>query len=218
MKKTYKMLSYSLKWLSFESLIYHAIFITHQLFLFTVTGYKTYGVIGALFSITYLLVTITSFGLESSLSPFFKAITQNQKTFKACIIPQIIPTIILSTLTIPTLLLLKHTQKYIFLQQLNYPLICILSLLILSESIKKTFRGILYMAFKNKTNMLIEITSLLIYISSIWLYYFATKKITIGLVFIPMAITSLLSCAILAYFVYQLYKTLPQNTARVKQH
>lgn len=211
MKNINKKLYYSLKWLSLESLIYNAIFLLHQLFLLKICGYKLYGSIGAIFSVVYLAVTMASFGLESSLSPFFREIIKNKQTFRKFFTVQLIPTIALSLISIPVFIILKNMSQSIFASEISHLFIFLLSLLVLSESIKKTLRGILYLAFKNKTNMYIEISSILSYVAAVWLCYAITRKITIKIIFTTMIATSFLSCFILFIYVLKFYSSLKNN-------
>lgn len=212
MNKLKKNLAYSLRWLSIESIIYHAIFLIHQTFLFKFAGAYNYGIIGSIFSIVYFATTIVTFGLESSLSPFFGQIMACKANFKKFFAVQILPTFFLSTLTIPALILLKTYQNFVFLQNISYLFISTIFILILSESIKKVLRGLLYLNFNNKFNMALEIGSLLIYVATIWGIFIVTGKITVNLIFVPMAITSVLSSIILLFFTSIIYSKLPEQT------
>jgi len=203
-----KKLSYSLKWISLESLIYHFLFLAHQVLLLKTCGYEKYGAIGALFSIIYLTVTITSIGLESSLSPFFKEMTKSKNLFKSFFIQQIIPTILLSIATFPVFIALKR----IFSQEISYFFILTISLIILFESVKKTLRAILYLAFNAKVNMYIETISFAVYMVTIWLLYAQIKIISLNIIFIPMLFMSVMSCAFLFAYVYKFYAKLPSNS------
>lgn len=214
-----KSLAFSLKWLSIESIVYHAIFLVHQAFLFKYAGAHNYGAISVIFSIIYLATTISTFGLESSLSPFFKKIMACKTNFKKFFIIQILPTIFLSTLTIPILILLKNNKKLtnklflLFTQDISYFFIFIIFILILSESVKKVLRGFLYLNLKNKFNMALEIGTLIAYVTTIWSVYAVTNKITINLIFIPMTVTSIISSFILLIFTNKIYAKLPESTS-----
>jgi len=211
-KNIYKNLSYSLKWLTFESITYQMILLAHQLMLFKVSSYKLYGAMGALFSTVYFVVPIISFSLESSLSPFFKKITQSKKTFRSLFIVQMLPTLLFIALAATLFIIFKNIlQSYQSSFTVSYSFIVVILLLILSESIKKVLRGILYLAFKNKINASIEILSILTYITTIWIYYFVTNTITLHIIFIPMLATSLIATSILSFFVYNFYKTIPSG-------
>jgi len=211
MNRISKKLSHSLKWLSLESIIYQAIFLLHQICLLKITGYKLYGAIGALFSIIYLTVTITSFGLESSLSPFFKEISTSKKSFFHFFTFQFSITLLLALLSIPIILLLKLSDPSIFSHQTNLLFMLIIPLLILSESIKKTLRAILYLSFKNKINMTIEIISLLCYVATIWAIYLTSHTVSLYTIFTPMLLMSLTSNSLLFTHVYRYYEALPEN-------
>ena len=203
MEKIYEKLAYSLKWITFESVTYQILFLIHQIVLFFVSKGKLYGIIGATFSLIYFTVTIASFGLESSLSPFFKKISDSQNRFRRFFSIQILPTFAFTIVA---------AMVFVFIVPSSYTFIILISLIVLSESIKKTLRGALYLAFKNQTNAYVEIASILAYITSIWSCYLFTKKITLHLIFVPMLLTSVISTAILFLFLYKFYKTMPAHT------
>jgi len=197
-------LNYSLKWISLESLTYQCILLLHQILLFKISGYKTYGAIGTIFSLVYFTVTITSFGLESSLSPFFQKLSKSRAAFRSFFLVQCIPTIVLSIIAGTLFICFKYTG-------LSSGLMLLIALLIFTESIKKTLRGILYLAFENKINASVEIASILTYVFSVWLLYFIKKQVTLAIIFIPMFAVSLFSSALLFFFIYQFYKQLPRT-------
>ena len=218
MKNVSDKLNHSLKWISLESLSYQFILLTHQILLFKVSGYKTYGAIGTIFSLVYFTVTITSLGLESSLSPFFKKISKSKKSFRLFFIVQLIPTIVLSVIAASLFMLFKKAgYGYTCTSLLSYWLIAIIALLIFTESIKKTLRGILYLAFKNRINAFIEIASILAYVFTVWLLYFITKQLTLNTIFIPMFAISALSSTILIFFIIRFYAQLPETRKPFEQ-
>ena len=210
----YEKLSYSLKWISLESLIYHFLFLGHQVLLIKTCGYEAYGAIGALFSIVYLTVTITSIGLESSLSPFFKEITRCKKKFRLFFVQQLIPTLLLSIATLPVFIFCKKIVS----QEISSFFILIISLIILLESIKKTLRAILYLTFNPKINMYVETISFSLYVATIWLLYALRGSISLHTIFIPMFFMSAISCIILFLYVYTFYAQLPSGSTCKKSN
>jgi len=211
MDNIYKKLIYSLKWLSLESITYQILLLIHQIFLFKMTKLNLYGILGTIFSFVYLLVTITNLGLEGSLSPFFKKITENKRSLRSFLLLQLIPSILISFLSF----IFLSTASDGFNLFLNQKLIILLSCLILLESIKKTLRAILYLSFLNKINTYVEIASLLAYIGSVWTYFFITNKITINSIFVPMFVTSFLATTTLFLFTRKIYQKLPSKNKRL---
>lgn len=205
--------SHSFRWISLESLAYQGLLLIHQIMLCKVAGYKLYGKIGALFSVVYLMVTIANFGLESSLSPFFKKITKNKRRFRSFFLIQSIPTIALS-LFIGVVAIMLKSYNYKITSFIGYDLICILFLLILSECIKKTVRSILHFSFRNKINAYIETGYIISYISVVWTYYMLTHTITLYAIFIPMLLMSFVSSVILGFFAFSFYRQIPDTTKK----
>jgi len=213
MNLIYEKLRFSLKWLTLESLGYQAILLAHQLALFRASGFQLYGAIGAIFSVIYLAVTIASFGLESSLSPFFAEIRKNKNRFKSFFIHQIALSIGIVILIFFFFLIIKIMgSNNTFIASFSYPFVFLTAILILCESIKKTLRGIMYLAFKNKANTYVEMFYILSYVITVWIIYLATNAITINAIFIPMLASSAISGAILLFFVYTFYQSLPKTS------
>jgi len=215
MKDINKFFSQSLRWVGFEALSYQLLLLGHQLLLFRITDYKTYGLIGATFSLLYLFVAIADFGLEMSISPFFSTIKRSRRLFRKFFITQSLPNILAVaactgvffalSFIFPTLLGLSHINHSFFL---------VLAATILSEMLKKPLRTAMHLAFLNKPVAFIEVGTIILYIVSVWGLYFAGFSVSPMLALIPMLVASWLSVAAMVWWLYRFSQSLPHETSR----
>lgn len=196
-----------------ESLIYHGILLGHQAALLHVVDYTLYGLIGTLFSVVYLAVSITNFGLDASLGAFFKKISTSKndlrKTIAIQLIPQIIGFIFFTYAAINLAQFIPtHWQRI-----LNCPrdIIVICTALIFFESLRKIARTVLQLGFMQRKTTLIEIGSIIGYTAAVWTTYFIVGHMNLYVVFMPMLAMSILSTSILYYQTFRWHLQLPEN-------
>ena len=183
----------------------------HQFMLFRLSDYRTYGLIGATFSLVYLSVIITDLGLEPSISPFFSTVTKNKHAFKKFILMHLIPNIVaVFTLTGIAFALKAYVtgNDSALVQQMSSPLLVLLGALVLSENIKKSLRTLLHLAFLNRTVAFIEVSTIVSYVACVWTLYMFGATISLPLIFAPMLAISALSNFVMAFFLYRFQKTL----------
>ncbi len=204
-----------LRWNALESIWYQVALAGHQLMLFSLTPTSTFGFIGTVFSTLYLILTVTNFGLDSSLGTFFSSISSSKQAFRRIVLPQLLPELfILCVLALLFIalrsFLIPHVPATMHLDNL---LVGALSMLLLSEGLKKTFKTLLQLAFYNTVTATIEIITITIYVGTVWTIYSSGYPITLELIFFPMLITSCINTAVLAGAVYLWYATLPEVSA-----
>lgn len=216
MKELHKFLSRSLRWLSFEAIAYQLLLVGHQLLLFRVAGYGSYGLIGAVFSLVYLTVTVADCGLEPSISPFFSALKKSRHAFRRFILVNLMPNIaVVAALTISAFALKFLLTSSIFhvIDTISTPILCILAALVLTETVKKSLRTILHLAFLNRAAAFIEVGTIVSYIGFVWILYGSGFAIGLPLVFAPMLVTSAVSMLLMVFFLWRFSATLPEKSA-----
>src|SRR5579871_4111857 len=204
-----------LRWNALESVWYQAALAGHQIMLFSLTSTSMFGFIGTVFSTLYLIVTITNFGLDSSLGTFFSYISDSKQAFRRIILPQLLPELFI-LLALAALFIFVRSLLNPYLPgtiQLDNLLIGALSILLLSEGLKKTLRTLLQLAFYNTITATVEIITITIYVGTVWTIYALGYPISLELIFFPMLITSCISTTVLASAVYVWYTTLPDSSS-----
>ncbi len=201
-------LTCTLRWLSFEAIAYQLLLLAHQLVLFRVTDCATYGLIGATFSLVFLVVGLVDCGFEMSISPFFATLCSSKKALRRFVYLQLLPGLTLWFVITVVMFVVKSTVS-----TMSFPLFFVLSALVLVETIKKPARTLMHLAFLNKAVALIEVGTVLVYIASVWVGYGCGYSIGLPLIFILMFITSLVSLLLMIGMLYRFTATLPDGTA-----
>ena len=217
MNSIYNLFNRAIKWNAFEAFTYQTILTIHQILLFSITDRLAYGLFGTLFSLLYLLILILNFGLDKSLVPFFMLFTKSRLHFKKIFVSQFIIQLIFLFLISFSLIIFNKSFCHLFSSSFKCSLIptnfiYILSALILLEATKKTLRVVAQLAFLNRETAIIEICSILIYVSLVWLGYFHYKTINIYIVFLPLLIESIFVNACFLFFIIKIYLKLPKSS------
>lgn len=194
-----------------ESVVYHGILLCHQAALLYAVNYAFYGLIGTLFSIVYLSVSLVNFGLDATLGAFFKKICASKSLLRKTIAIQLIPQAIIFILCASVALKLPdvipaHWAR-IFACPFHIIIICIA--LIFFESIRKLIRTSLQLSLMQRKTTLIEIASIIGYTATVWGWYSCTQSMTLTTVLLPMLGMSIISTAVLGYHAYQWHHQLP---------
>lgn len=210
----YKHYSRSLAWNTFESLFYQLLLLAHQCVLFSITERTTFGLIGTIFSTTYLLVMVTNFGLDVSISAFFTQAIQSKKHFKKIVFFQLIPEYcLLLVIGMIGLLLAPLLTRFTIPLQLDMSSLALIGCLIVFEGSKKTLRSLLQLGFHSRKTACVEVATIIGYISMVWIGYFMGYPISIMLVFLPLLIVSALSSLALLFFLIRYYQQLPDTSS-----
>lgn len=209
MKDLNRFLSRSLRWIGFEAISYQLVLLLHQLALFKVVDYTLYGVVGTLFSLVYLAVSIADFGLESSISPFFAQLLLNGSRFRRFFILQLLPNLFFAGILAAGFFFIGRLS---FLSSISVQMFLILVGLVVTETVKKTLRTAIHLAFLNSEAAFIEIGSIFLYVGSVWTFYFLGFPITLLLVFVPMFLVSLFSAVCMFFVLFLFSLRLPKKS------
>lgn len=202
-----KLFTFSIRWNILESVCYQALFFGHQWALYHTLSAAHYGKIGTLFSLIYLAIAVSNLGLDSSISPFFAHASQSKYAAARLII---FPSALQYLITACIAILGVYGLSYVY-TSIPLPIYILLACIFVTESIKKTTRVVLQCAFKNNITTTIELGTIMSYISLVWMLYFSGNTLDVDTIFIPMAITSLMSLMCLLYVLYGWYQELPED-------
>jgi hypothetical protein len=213
MLNKYNRFLHSLAWNTAESVIYHAILLNYQLWLFSKTKPALYGNFGVIFSGMYLITTITNLGLDSSLAPFLSEWSKSKSQFKSIIKYNVIPNYLFLGALICTLFFVQDvlggTHAIFSYHKKHLFFIC--AAITITESIKKTSKHLLQILFNVRQTALTEISTIILYAGTIWYFYTIGYPINAYLIFIPMLTISALTATFLLYVMYGWYCMLPNN-------
>jgi len=193
-------------WHTFESILYHGILLIHQSILFTMVPHNMYGLIGSLFSAIYLSVTIINAGFDATLSSLFTTYTKNKQLFWKFIGIQALINYGISI----SVIIIMYIFWYTTISSLKTPIVIIVSIVVL-ESIKKIAKILLQLTFQFRVTVFGELSTVIGYVSSVWIGYACGYPINLYLIFIPLLIVVLSETMVFLYYTHRWYKTLPSN-------
>ena len=197
---------FGVKWNAIEVSIYQIILIAHQTILFYLSDSSIYGIIGTTFSFIYLSITILNFGLDKSLTPFYKYIVSSKSNFKKIFLRQLLLQLLI--------IILFSSIFFITIKPLVISQLIILLTIIITESFKKSLKTLAQLSFLNNITALLEIGSIILYVSLFWSIYFLTKRVDLFLALVPLLIESMLSLLLLSFVSYKLYSQI----TNIKSH
>ncbi len=205
-----RLFNYSAAWNALEALIYQSLFLLHYGFLFYAIGATDYGVFSTGISILYAWVMIGNLGFDYTLAPFFVYIKADRSSFIRYFYRQWVAQIILMSMN--SLLFYLFFSRIMPEQFIHNGMLPILmTILLFSESIKKSLRILLNLALYNKATACIEIATISTYMIIVWTYYYRYQHVSLDLLIIPLLITSVLSGVALHACVHWWYTQLPTD-------
>jgi hypothetical protein len=203
-----------IKWNTIEACLYQGILWGYHVTLFSSFDRAFYGTVGILFSLLYIGVTLCTLGLDSALSPFIRQYTQSKTAFRALLGRQCIPNLI----TYCGLILfaygydINNLLRYLGLSPIDQSMIIILTILLIVESIKKVIKTFLGLLFYNQQLATIEISYIIVYMTTVAGLCYVRVPMTLYVIFLPMLIYSIIIAIILAGFLYRRYHQLPDDS------
>lgn len=211
----HKSLTNAVFWNAINVFLYKIILQTHQFCLFSVINKELFGISGTLFSAIYLLINLTNYGFDYSLFAFHRYYTTSRVTFRKILLQFKIRLLIVLVTTVTLLIVLnffKNIPQLFFITQFLSPsLVFLLVIIFISESMKKSCELLANLSFLNKAITIIEIATLLAYVSIVWGSYFLRGHLDIYSLFIPMCITSCIELCIVMKRMAVFYYTLPEQ-------
>lgn len=206
-----KRLSTSMRWNVLESVLYHAMLLIHQIALLQMVSRATYGLIGATFSLIYFLITMCNLGFDLTFSSFFSQVSASKHSIKRYFITQYLPSFFILFMALGILFIFF---MYNPVAGISGPVLLLIGVTILSESIKKSAKIVLQLLFHNRFHALIETTLMVLYCILIWAPWLVGIPITLFSVVWPLLATSLIGLAFFGYKVIEWYQRAPCNIQR----
>ncbi|HSW76851.1 MAG TPA: hypothetical protein VLG50_07385 [Candidatus Saccharimonadales bacterium] len=203
----------AIKWNTINVFLYKFLLQTHQACLFYVISKELFGISGTIFSFIYFFISLTNFGFDYSLFSFYQYYSSSQKHFKS-LIQQYIGRLIVSCIIVACCCLIGIFGIHIpmidfFLSNVPYKLLPFIASIFITESLKKSLEILAQLSFLNKSITILEIGTILTYLTILWSSYFIRGSIDLYSIFIPMAFTSAFELTLLIKRLYLFYRTLP---------
>lgn len=204
------------RWLFTISSLYEIILLLHTAAVCSLLGLQSYGILASCLSFVYVMEHVFDAGATNSLPLFFNLFFKSKKNFnyllwRYTIAPQVILTVTVTIIAVTffAYLLPEHFVTYGL----------ILTVLMIIHGINAFLRQFLYMALKTKETASVEFGLLLMHVASLWsLYFIFQYPITISLYLYLSFIEAVICFLIFAYFMMQLYQTLPDGTRELPEN
>lgn len=190
--------SHVLRWNAIEAVLYQVILFGHQLILFKSIPLSLYGLAGTFFSLIYMSIVIVNFGFDLTLTTFFTWYIQNKGTKKTLLQHLALQSFVLMSL-IPLWYYLGSFLLFSSIPKFVYGVAGIIAML---EGVKRNIKTTLQLLFLSKYVAILEIATVCLYVTWVWLIFFATGTLTIMNILLPMAVTSFTDACVLWMIVY----------------
>ncbi|KKQ32479.1 MAG: hypothetical protein US49_C0007G0021 [candidate division TM6 bacterium GW2011_GWF2_37_49] len=211
MNKSNQKFNQNFRWTLTGSLFYEIFKSLHNFLLLNILQSALYGMLGGFISSIFMIVRITDIGLTNSIAPFIKEATDSRQAFKDIILKYYlllhIPVQIIALCCLP-----MFTSKFLHIN-LSLNLFILVSLIIITETLRSFARLVLHTTFKSRITVAIELTSFTIYLLGIWvpIIIFHSKP-TITSLLLPLLADSLFSLIFLTIIIIkQIYLPLKKS-------
>ncbi len=207
---------YSIRWNTIDTLYYNSMLLAHYTALFWVADTATYGLIGTLFSVLYLITKGSNCGLDYSLAPFFARAARSKRLFwqivgRQVVLHQLFLLVVALLLWWGHEWLLAGRNMLTSLSAVRHGWYGLLfGALVVGESSKKTLRTLGQLCFRNRRVAITEAIGITLYTSLFWGLYWFGCPINAALAFGPLLASSLVCNVLLAHGVWQWFRQLPQ--------
>ena len=170
----------SLRWSAIESTLYQALFVAHHAALFSVCPASTYGMTGILFSVLFTASSLVNLGLDLLLAPHITAWSRSKLNCTSFFYIHLPPTVLALVTCISITGIWWATE--------HLSLWVIMSGTLITESVRKTLKNLLRLVGHNQSVALIELGTLLGYMTMVWTWYWHIGSFTLVSIFLPLLI------------------------------
>lgn len=208
----------ALRWNTTAAFLYKTGLLLHQIALYSIVSQRFYGLTGTIFAIIYLTISLTNFGFEYTLLPFFAQATKSKNQFQQILYhlaARVIMVGIISLFFYAFLLHAPYTCIKNITSQCSPLVLGIMSCIFFIESIKKSVNTIMQLAFMNQAIATAEIAMLGSYIAMVWITYSIQKIVSLYTLLIPLLITASAELCFFLLLLIRFYKKLPDVPGKI---
>ncbi|MCX5924492.1 MAG: hypothetical protein NTZ68_03650 [Candidatus Dependentiae bacterium] len=203
----------AIKWNTINVFLYKFLLQTHQACLFYAVSKELFGTSGTIFSSIYLLISLTNFGFDYSLFSFYHEYSSSQTRFKSLVkqyaLRAMVTLLVVACISIVGVFGAEIKIVDFFLRSVPRALLPFLACIFITESLKKSLEVLAQLSFLNKSITILEIGTIVTYLTVVWSSYLIRGSIDLYSIFIPMALTSAFELVLLVKRLYLYYLTLP---------
>jgi hypothetical protein len=194
-----------------ETALYQVMLVAHQIMLYHYVQTSFYGIISAIFSVIYIATLHVNLGLDLSFAPLFN-IHRNSCAYFKQITQQIIANMLYGLVAT---FIIYHMRDHISYLTSSQLIIC--CLLVISETTKKSLKSILHLLLAHRYIMAVELTTLCLYIITVWSLFIWGYTPSITIIFLPMLGISSLAVCMYGYLYTVRYFTLKTTSTDISK-
>lgn len=201
---------WAVKWNFIEAVLYQLIFVAHQTALFYCITPSLFGLVGSLFGIMYVVVTLLVAGSDGALTPYFSRFNKDRITFISFLQLYAKRQLYFMSIALIVSVVGIHLSKAYggLTEKSTTLLLVILTLSAVSEAIKKIVRYLLQLCFENKATTVYELIGITSYVVMVWSWYWYEGSFSLLSLFAPFLVSSLLVVILIisrvTHYAYQL--------------
>lgn len=204
---------HAIKWNTIEAVLYHILYLCHQLALYAIIDTPDYGKYAALISFSFLCVPVLMGALDMALIPHMKKLVSNKGSFKGLIYTYVLPQCALMFLMPFILYTFVHYKLTAAINYLSLWECLFVGIFIACEASKKLLRRILHLLFYNRYTAAVEVASISVYMALFWGAVFWGIKPSLFLVIAPFLIGTVPALIFFGFVFYNYYQTLPEESS-----
>lgn len=207
-----------LLWNLFDSVGSQGLVILYHIVFRSYFGNILHGIMGCLLSLLYLAIIIANLGLDYSLAPFYERYTNTKKSFRIFLAALIIPQF---TLLIGMAGILFATYPYLspimglsqsIADHLTSSLMALVCCTFIIESMRKTVRYFLKIAFYTRFTAVLEVVSTALSLIYLVGHFYLIGPLSLFQCWRVLLILATTQLIILLGGIYDFYRTLPPGT------
>ena len=207
----------SLFWNLFDSVGTQGLLILYHILFRTYLGTELHGKVGCTLSLFYLGIIVFNLGLDYTLAPFLEYITQSKRHFRSFLLWIMVPQLCFITFCslifyafFPTLQ--SWIPAFKTFGHATDGLLLTMGLTFIFESMKRTAKYFLQLAFYTSLTACVEVIGMFAYVLLIFLSAAHGSTITLAYTWQMLGLLSLIQLCCLCMGIFALYKKLPFTT------
>ena len=200
-------------WNTINVFLYKILLQTHQVCLFYIISKELFGISGTIFSSVYFFISMTNFGFDYSLFSFYQQYSSSQQQFRKLINQYLVRFFVTLIIVLGCFVFRDFLAQFgainFFVKNIPPALLPCIASIFVTESLKKSLETLAQLSFLNKSITILEISTIVSYLSVVWCLYFIRGTIDLYGIFIPMMLTSFVELMLLIKRLHSFYKSLP---------
>ncbi len=205
-------------WNLFDSVGSQGLVILYHMLFRLYFGTILHGIMGCLLSLMYLAIIVANVGLDYSIAPFFERYTHTKKSFRsflfALLIPQFLFLVLIATMLYVAYPILSPWLglAHAVASHMTNSLTLLLVVAFVIESMRKTVRYFLKIAFYTRFTAIIEVAATACLVAYLIMHYYFIGKLSLLACWTVFLVLAALQLFLLLGGLFHFYRELPPGS------